>query len=143
LEQDCHDYFQRIDDYGGVLPAIEAGFFQREIAEASYRYHQEASQGERILVGVNEFVSEATPDVPLLEIDREGEHRHVERLERVKAERDSGRAERCLQRLEEACTGDENVMPYLIEAAHAYCTLGEICGVMRKAYGEYHPATLV
>ncbi len=143
LERDCHDYFERIDALGGVLPAIEQGFFQREIAEASFRYKQEVDRGERILVGVNEYVSDKPTDIPRLELDPEGECRHLQRLQRVRAERDEERAQACLSRLEHVCKDEENVMPSLIEAAHAYCTLGEISGVMRRTFGEYPPTTLV
>ncbi len=141
LERDSHEYFRRIDALGGVLPAIEGGFFQREIAEASYRYQQEVDRRERILVGVNEYRSDEPTDIPILKLDPEAERLQVERLRRVRAERDEGRAHACLQRLEDGCRGDDNLMPCLLEAAHAYCTLGEICGVMRHAFGEYQPAT--
>ncbi len=143
LERDCYEYFDRIEANGGVLPAIEKGFFQQEIAEASFRYQQEVDRQERILVGVNEFVSEEATDIPALNLDPEGERRHRERLRQVRAERDGQRAQACLRRLEDACGGHENLMPLLIEAVHAYCTLGEICGALRLAFGEYQPATAV
>ena len=143
LEQDCYDYFRRIDALGGVLPAIEQGFFQREIAEAAFRYQQEVDRRERVLVGVNEYVNQEVTPIPVLEFDPEAERRQVERLRRVRSERDGEHAEACLQRLEDACGGDENLMPYLIDAVRAYGTLGEICGALRRAFGEYQPSVLV
>ncbi|MCH8949648.1 MAG: methylmalonyl-CoA mutase family protein [Chloroflexi bacterium] len=143
IERDCYEYFDRIDAMGGVLPALEEGFFQREISDASFRYQQEVDRGERILVGVNEFVTEAATEVPAIEIDPDGERQHSERLHRVRSTRDERRARACLERIRAVCSGSENIMPALLEAAHAYCTLGEICGVMREALGEYQPAAWV
>jgi methylmalonyl-CoA mutase N-terminal domain/subunit len=142
LEQDCYGYFERIGALGGVLSAVEQGFFQREIADAAYRYQQEVDRRERILVGVNEYVSDEVSTIPVLQLDPEGERRHVERLRRVRSERDGARAQACLQRLEEACRGDDNLMPHLLEAVASYCTLGEICGVMRRVFGEYQAVTV-
>jgi len=143
MERDVYDYLKRIEALGGVIPAIEAGFFQREIAEASYRYQQEVESGERILVGVNEYVDERPPDIPILEMDPEGERRHFARLQRVRVERDGTRAAECLIALERACSGSDNLMPYILDAVNAYCTLGEICGVMRKVFGEYREHSVV
>jgi methylmalonyl-CoA mutase N-terminal domain/subunit len=143
LERDCYTYFDRIRAQGGVIPALESGFFQREIAEAAYRYHHEIETGERIIVGVNEYVIDQPLDIAILEMDPEGEKRQRERLCRVRAERDGAQAEAALRRLEDACRGSENVMPYLLEAVNAYCTLGETCGVMRRVFGEYPASVLV
>ena len=137
LEHDAYAYFDEIAARGGVIAAIEQGFFQREIADASARYQAEIERGDRIIVGVNAYVDDAPPEVPLLEMDPAGERRHLERLRRVRSERDALRAEAALRRLREACRDGANVMPPLIEAAHAYCTLGEMCDVMRAVFGEY------
>jgi methylmalonyl-CoA mutase N-terminal domain/subunit len=143
LERDCYAYFDRIRAQGGVIPALESGFFQREIAEAAYRYHHEIETGKRIIVGLNEYVVEQPLDIAILEMDPEGEKRQRERLCRVRAERDGAQAEAALRRLEDAGRGSENVMPYLLEAVNAYCTLGEICGAMRRVFGEYPASVLV
>jgi methylmalonyl-CoA mutase N-terminal domain/subunit len=143
LERDCYAYFDRIRAQGGVIPALESGFFQREIAEAAYRYHHEIETGKRIIVGLNEYVVEQPLDIAILEMDPEGEKRQRERLCRVRAERDGAQAEAALRRLEDASRGSENVMPYLLEAVNAYCTLGEICGAMRRVFGEYPASVLV
>jgi len=143
LERDCYTYFDRIRAQGGVIPALESGFFQREIAEAAYRYHHEIETGQRTIVGLNEYVIEQPLDIAILEMDPEGEKRQRERLCRLRAERDGAQAEAALRRLEDASRGSENVMPYLLEAVNAYCTLGEICGVMRRVFGEYPASVLV
>jgi methylmalonyl-CoA mutase N-terminal domain/subunit len=143
MERDCYDYFDRIRAQGGVIPALKAGFLQREIAEASFRYQREIEMGQRVIVGVNQYAVEQPLDIAILEMDPEGERRQRERLRRLRAERDGARAEAALRRLEEACRGTENTMPYLLEAVNAYCTLGEICGVMRRVFGEYPASVLV
>ncbi|MCH7836140.1 MAG: methylmalonyl-CoA mutase family protein [Chloroflexi bacterium] len=142
-EEDAYAYFRRIEDLGGVLPAIESGFFQREIAEASYRYQREIDSRERIIVGVNEYVMDEPLEIPILQIDPEGEQRQVERMRRLRRERDNRETARSLKALETACRGTENVMPYLLDAVNAYCTLGEICNVMRDVFGEYKEQSVV
>jgi len=143
MERECREYFARIEAQGGVIAALEKGFQQREIADAAFRYQREIEERRRVIVGVNEYVTEGMPEVPILQMDPEGERRHIERLRRVRAERDAGRAQAALDRLKEACRLHENTMPYLLEAATAYCTLGEICGVLRGVLGEYMVEQLV
>ena len=127
LEREAYEYFARIDDLGGMIPALEGGFPQREIAEAAYRFERELADGQRTIVGVNDFELDEPLEIPILQFDPEGEARHLERLERVRSERDAAAAESALARLAEACADpDENTMPYLLDAANAYCTLGEI-----------------
>jgi len=139
LEEEARAYFRRIEDLGGVIPAIRMGFFQREIAEASYRYQREVDEGRRVVVGVNRYVLDEPIEIPILRVDPTGEgyRRQVERLRQLRRERDNREVVRCLRRLEQACRGQENVMPHLIEAVKAYCTLGEICDVMREVFGVY------
>jgi methylmalonyl-CoA mutase N-terminal domain/subunit len=143
IERDAYDYFEKIDSLGGVLPAIEAGFFQREIMESAVRYQQEIERHDRVIVGVNDYVTEETPEVPLLRIRKESERRHLKRLNQVRQERDQAAARACLERLRDASRGNENLMPYLIDAANAYCTLGEIMGVMRQVFGEFKEIAIV
>jgi methylmalonyl-CoA mutase N-terminal domain/subunit len=143
MEEECHHYFRQIEDLGGVIPAIEAGFFQREIAEASYRYQREIETRERISVGVNECVMDEPIEIPILEMDPEGERRERQRLARLRRERDSGLANQCLNALREACQGSQNLMPYILDAVNAYCTLGEICDVMREVFGEYQEGPVI
>ena len=140
VEEGAYDYFRRIDDLGGVIPAMESGFLQREIAEAAYRYQREADAGQRVTVGVNEYVSEAAPDIPLLRVDRAGEARHLDRLNDVRRRRDGHAVALALQSLEHAAKDSDNLMPPLLEAVKAYATLGEMMGVFRDVFGEYQPS---
>ncbi len=136
----CDDYFARIGEYGGVVPAIEAGFFQREIAEAAYRAQRAVEDGRQVIVGVNEYVSVApngTPGVPLLKGDDAGEARQVARLQRVRRERSAADVSHSLRELERAARGTANLMPYILDAVKAYATLGEICDTLRGVFGEY------
>jgi methylmalonyl-CoA mutase N-terminal domain/subunit len=142
-EDEAYAYFRRIEDIGGVIPAIEAGFLQREIAEASYRYQREIDTRERVIVGVNEYVLDEPLEIPMLEMDPDGEERQVERLRRLRRERDNREATRCLKALQQACRGQENVMPYLLDAVNAYATLQECCDVMRDVFGEYREDSVV
>ena len=142
-EEEAYAYFHRIEDLGGVIPAIESGFFQREIAEASYRYQREIDSRERVIVGVNEYVLDEPLEIALLEMDAQGEQRQAERLRRLRRERDNREAARCLKAVEKACRDQENVMPYLVDAVNACCTLGEICDVMRDVFGAYQEQSVV
>jgi methylmalonyl-CoA mutase N-terminal domain/subunit len=143
MEEECYSYFRQIEDLGGVIPAIEAAFFQREIAEASYRYQREIETGERTSVGVNEYVMDEPVEIPILEMDPDGEQRERQRLARLRRERDSGLASQSLNALREACQGSENLMPRILDAVNAYCTLGEICDVMREVFGEYQEGPVI
>ena len=137
IEAQAYDYFRRIEELGGVLPAIERGFFQGEIADAAYRYQREIDQDIRRVIGVNAYAEETPAKIPLLEMDPQGYQRQVERLEMLRAERDNGRVGQALDRLRIACQGTENTMAYILEAVRAYATLGEITDVMREVFGEY------
>ncbi len=136
-ERQALSYIRQIRELGGVVECIRNGFFQKEIAEASYRFQQEVEKGQRVIVGVNEYaVNEGTP-VPTLYVDPAKERIHMERLERVRRERDNERVGVTLSALEQAARGHENTMPYILDCARAYCSLGEIMGVFRKVFGEY------
>lgn len=137
VESQVYEYFDKIDDLGGVLPAIDQGFFQGEISDSAYRYQREIDQQVRTVIGVNAYKDQKDPEIPLLVIDPEGYQNQVERLEKLKKERDSGRAGQTLDQLRIACQGTENTMPYILEAVHAYATLGEITQVMKDVFGIY------
>ncbi|MBA7481176.1 MAG: methylmalonyl-CoA mutase [Dehalococcoidia bacterium] len=137
MEEACYSYFDRIDSLGGVIPAIEKGFFQREIAEAAYRYQQEIDSRERIIVGLNDYVIDEPLTIPILQMDEEGEKRHLERLNRVRRERIARDVSKRLGEIKRAAQGSENLMPHILEAVRSYATLGEICGVLREVFGEY------
>ncbi len=143
MEQEARDYFRRIEELGGVIPAIEKGFFQAEIADAAYRYQREIDEGARKIVGVNAYQEARPLTIPILEMDTNGYKRQVERLAQVRASRDSGRVGQALDRLRIAAQGTENTMPYLMEAVHAYATLGEMIGVMKEVFGVYEESTVI
>ncbi len=143
IEKQAYDYFRRIEELGGVLPAIEKGFFQMEISEAAYRYQSEIDSGRRRIVGVNAYSDDTPLAIPLLEMDPEGYKRQIARLKQVRRERDNGRVGQALDRLRIACQGTENTMPYIIEAVRAYATLGEIIGVMKEVFGTYQEPTWI
>jgi methylmalonyl-CoA mutase N-terminal domain/subunit len=133
------DYLRRIDEMGGMLRAVEAGYPQAEVADAAYAQSRALETGEHQIVGVTKY---ADPDeelrIPLLEITEEMERRHLDRLVRVRTERNADRHARALARLhEESVRTDVNLMPAIIEAVEAYATIGEMCGVLRRVFGEY------
>ena len=137
MEKGAYDYFERIQELGGVLAAIERGFFQGEISDSAYRYQREIDQNIRQVIGVNAYVDEKPPEIPLLEMDPEGYQNQVNRIQQVKKERDQGRVGQALDRLRLACQGTENTMPFILEAVHAYATLGEIIDVMKDEFGIF------
>jgi len=137
LERGCYDYFEKIDALGGMLPAIERGFPQREIAEAAYRYQRAIERKEKIVVGINEYVAEEEPPLQILQIDEAVARRQTERLKQLRAERDNRRVTQTLKDLECAARGKENTMPYILECVRAYATLGEICDALRNVFGTY------
>ena len=143
IEQQAYDYFRRIEELGGVLPAIEKGFFQSEISDAAYRYQREIDEGMRKIVGVNAYADNVPLTIPLLEMDPAGYERQVARLKQLRGERDNGRVGQTLDRLRIACQGTENTMPYILDAVRAYATLGEIIGVMKEVFGTYDEPTWV
>jgi methylmalonyl-CoA mutase N-terminal domain/subunit len=143
IESQAYDYFRRIDDLGGVLPAIERGFFQGEISDAAYRYQREIDADVRKIVGVNAYQEDKHYKIPILRMDPAGYKRQINRLQTLRTERDNGRVGQTLDRLRIACQGTENTMPQIMEAVHAYATLGEIVGVMKEVFGIYEEPTLV
>ncbi len=143
IEAQAYDYFRRIEDLGGVIPAIEKGFFQSEISDAAYRYQREIDEGLRRVVGVNAYVEDKPLTIPILEMDPQGYKRQVTRLADLRKSRDNGRVGQTLDRLRIACQGTENTMPYIMECVHAYATLGEIVGVMKEVFGKYEEPTWI
>jgi methylmalonyl-CoA mutase, N-terminal domain len=136
LEAEAYDYFDRIEKLGGVIPAIEENFFQREIAEASFRYQSEVEAKQRVIVGVNRYQLEDEPEVEILRIDPALEDEQIERVQALRARRDSAAAERTLAALKEASTRDGvNLMPLIVEASKAYVTMGEMCDALRETWG--------
>ena len=136
VERGAWDYIEKIDALGGMVAAIERGYPQREIAEAAYQYQQAVDRKEKIVVGVNDYTGEEKP-LEILQIDETVAQRQAARLEKLRAERSQDEVERRLGALRKAAAGEENLMPYLYEAAKAYATLGEICDTMREVFGVY------
>ena len=143
MEKEAYAYFQRIEDLGGVIPALEKGFMQSEISDAAYRYQREIDEGRRKIVGVNAYMDEKPAAIPILRMDPNGYTRQMSRLNEVKKTRDSGRVGQTLDALHIACEGTENTMPYIIDCVRAYCTLGEIISVMTKVFGKYEEPTMI
>ncbi len=136
IEEEAFKYIRRIDDMGGALTAIKTGFQQREIQENSYRIQMQVDRGERIAVGVNKFTTEEEVRPDILRVREEVVTRQVERLQRVRAERDDTRVPHLLQLLDEASGSNANLVPVFIECVENYVTLGEICDVLRAHFGE-------
>ena len=142
MEQAAENYFSRIDELGGVIPAIEKGFFQNEIAHAAYQYQKEIDQKDRIIVGLNEYIDQDEKiDIPILEIKEEVEEQQVRRLKKLRETRDNQKVLAALQSLKEAAVSDKNLMPEFIKCAHVYTSLGEMINVLRETFGEYIEST--
>jgi methylmalonyl-CoA mutase N-terminal domain/subunit len=138
LERQAHEYFDRIDKLGGVIPAIKDNFFQREIAEASFRYQSEVERGERVVVGVNRYQQDDERELEILKIDPALEHKQIERVQALRARRDAAAAEAALARLrEDAAHEDRNLMEPIMAAARAEVTMGEMCDALREVWGVW------
>jgi methylmalonyl-CoA mutase N-terminal domain/subunit len=142
MEEETYRYFDKVEKLGGVIPAIEKGFFQREIAEAAYRYQKEIDENERTTVGVNRYQMDEGIDIPILKMDEKGEHRQINRLKKLRKERNQSKVDRNLQRLRKAAEGEENLMPLILNCVHSYATLGETCDILREVFGEYKEPTI-
>jgi len=143
IETQVYDYFQRISELGGVLPAIDKGFFQTEISDSAYRYQREIDTNQRRIIGVNAYLDRTPYYIPLLQMDPRGYLRQAQRLELLRSERDNGHVGQTLDRLRIACQGTENCMPHILEAVRAYATLGEIVSIMKEVFGIYNEPTWI
>jgi methylmalonyl-CoA mutase N-terminal domain/subunit len=138
MEQGAEEYFDKINELGGVIPSIEKGFFQSEIARAAYQFQREIENGDRTIVGVNDFVAENEEiDIPLLEIKKEVEEKQVRRLKKLKETRDNEMVSKALSQLNDAAVNGKNLMPELVNCAKAYATLGEMINILKNNFGEY------
>lgn len=137
MEERTMEYFRKLDDMGGAIPAIEKGFFQKEIADSSYEYQKEVDEKRRVLVGVNDYTTEEKQPIKVLRVDPKVEEEQVASLHKLKRERDNRKVNEVLGKLHYVVEKDENLMPIIIDAVKAYATIGEICNVLRKIYGEY------
>jgi methylmalonyl-CoA mutase N-terminal domain/subunit len=137
MEAAASEYFRKLDDLGGMIPAIEKGFPQREIREAAWQYQREIERKERIIVGVNDYVMEEAEPLELLVIDPTVEKRQIDRLDELRANRDQQRWQRALGALRQGAIAQDNLMPLIIDAVKAYATVGEICHALKEVFGEY------
>jgi methylmalonyl-CoA mutase N-terminal domain/subunit len=137
MEKRANDYIRRIDEMGGMIPAIERGYPQTEIANASYEYQHTIETGEQKIVGVNAFVEKNEPPIELLHIDESSQQHQLEKLKKLKARRSNERVTASLEALKRIAEGRENTMPYILDAVRAYTTLGEICDAFRDVFGTY------
>ncbi|PIR17545.1 MAG: methylmalonyl-CoA mutase [Deltaproteobacteria bacterium CG11_big_fil_rev_8_21_14_0_20_49_13] len=137
MEEEAYRHIKTIDDMGGMISAIEAGYPQKEIADAAYKYQKDVESGKKIVVGVNKYVHEKEAPIELLELDEEAENKQTASLEKVKAARNAEKVKEALIKLGAAAKGSENTMPHIINAVREYATLQEICDVFRTAWGVY------
>jgi len=143
MEQGAKEYFTAIDRFGGMVEAIEQGFPQREVADASYKFQQAVERREKVIVGVNDYVQEDEAPVPILYIDETTAEKQFARLEQLKRTRDGDRVNRALDALREAARGTANTMYPLLDCARAYATVGEMCDALREVWGEYEEVPLI
>jgi methylmalonyl-CoA mutase N-terminal domain/subunit len=136
-ERACWEYIDRIDALGGMVAAVEKGFPQREIHEAAYTYQKQLERHEKVIVGVNEFVTDEKRPIDILVIDEAVAHRQTEKLAELRKTRDNARVQSTLEALASAADTDKNLMPYILECVRAYATLGEMCDVLRRVFGTY------
>jgi len=137
MVEETYKYFDRVEKLGGVIPAIEKGFYQREIAESAYKYQREIDDKERFMVGVNKYTMDEPIEIPILKMDEEGEKRQINRLKKLRKDRNNSKVNRNLDNLRKAANGNENLMPIILDCVHSYATLGETCDVLREVFGEY------
>ncbi len=137
MEEKAYAYFREIESLGGVIPAIERGFFQREIAKSAYLYQRAVDEKKRIVVGINEFVEKESPTIDVLRIDPSVEKHQIERLTKVKKERNANEVKETLTKLGEAARAGDNLMPEILDCVRAYATIGEMIDVLREEFGEY------
>lgn len=138
FEKEAYEYIKKIDEMGGAVAAIEQGYMQSEMATHAYEYQLEIEKGERVVIGVNKYVdSKVIKTNDVLTADLTVAERQIAKVNEMKAKRDQAAVDMALAELEKVAQGEENLMPYLIDAVKTYATLGEICGVLRKVFGEY------
>ncbi len=143
IERAAQELLDRVEDMGGAVAAIESGYTQREIQEAAVRQQQEVENGRRVIIGVNKFTNDEETPPTIFRVNTDIANAQIERVRRVRAERDGEAARAALDRLSEAARGEDNLMPALIDAVKSYATLGEICGELRTVFGEYRAPTAV
>jgi methylmalonyl-CoA mutase N-terminal domain/subunit len=143
MEKEANNIFEQIDAIGGVIPAIEAGYFQKEISDAAYQYQKEVERKEKFIVGINEFIEKDEKiTIPILTVSPEVEKGQKERLAEIKKNRSASDVELSLKEIKFAAENNYNIMPPLIKAAHNYVTLGEIISELKEVMGTYEETTV-
>ncbi len=137
MEEETYKYFDRIDKLGGVVEAIKKGFFQQEISDSAFRYQREIEEKERIIVGVNDYITDDRLEIPVLKIDPEVERTQLARLQKTRKTRNNQKVDELLSNLQRAAAGTDNLLPHILAAVREYATVGEICNALRDVYGEY------
>jgi methylmalonyl-CoA mutase N-terminal domain/subunit len=137
LERLAVEEMEKIEKMGGAVEAIDSGYYHKAILDEAYKWEQDVNSGERVVVGVNKYRDEEEPHPEYFRVDQALAVQQREKLEQLRGGRDSAAADAALANLRSVAEGDENMMPSIIAAVHAYCTLGEICGAMRGVFGEY------
>ncbi len=143
MEEEAYAIFDDIEEYGGVIQAIEMGYFQKAITESSYRYQRELEKKERIIVGVNEYTVDEPLNVPILKLDPKGRDKQIERLKRLRNGRNKRRFQEAMDTLRKTAEGSANTMPAILAAVKAKATLGEVTGVLREVFGEYREQHII
>ena len=143
LEVGARQYFKTIDNFGGMVEAIEEGYPQREIADSSYSFQQSVEAGDQGIVGVNQFIDETMPDIPILQICDSVEEQQIERVHQLRKRRDSGAVSKALDVLRTEANGNKNLMPLIVNAVRAYATVGEMCDALRDVWGEFEETPVV
>ncbi len=142
IEEEATKYINKIDEMGGAVTAIEKGYMQREIVESAYKHQKEVEAKERIVVGLNQFVAEEEPAITTLRVNPAVERKQVKQVQALRRKRDKQKVQSVLNRLSVAAEREENLMPIMVEAVKSYCTLGDVCGVLRQVYGDYRAPTI-
>ncbi len=142
IEEEASEYIEKIDEMGGAPSAIQEGFYQKEIADSAYKYQREIGDRKRAIVGLNEFITDAKVSIKILRVNREAEKRQIERLKKVRTERNGKKVKEALEKLRKAAEGQENLMPYFFEAVKVYATNGEVSDTLREVFGEYKATTI-
>jgi methylmalonyl-CoA mutase, N-terminal domain len=140
MRQQARAYFERIEQYGGMIPAIEAGFFRREIAEAAFAYQREVDAKRKLIVGVNAFQEDDEKPIETLIVDESVEKEQVAGLQKIKQARDGQVVEKALTAVRQTAAGKDNLLPILLDAARARCTVGEIINALADVFGRYDGA---
>ncbi len=138
LEKGAYEYFSKIDKMGGVIPAIEKGFFQKEISRSAYSYQRALERKQKYHVGVNIFEEEERPQIEILKISRQVEKVQIQELRKLKKQRNNKRVREKLHMLRNAAKDGENLMPRILDCVREYATIGEMCNTLKEEYGVYH-----